>query len=202
MFVNNTTGSGTGTGNVTVQTSAILGGAGIISGGVLVETGGTIAAGNSIDMLTVGSLDLNAGSTALFEVGGATTNDSAGLTSYQNNPGGFVVPSTWTDYQDGVTNHDHILITGTEPVINGTVELTLDSYTPTFGDVFHLLDWTGLGTTTANGTPVFSLPTLTGLGWDTGLFASHGIVVVAPEPARFSLICLAGLAMFLRRRRA
>ena len=202
LFVNNTTGSGTGTGSVTVQTSTILGGSGIVSGGVTVESGGTIAAGNSIDMLTVGSLTLDAGSIALFELGGATTTDAAGVASFMTAPGSFVVPSAWTDYQDGLTLHDHILITGGAPDLNGTVTLALDSYTPVYGDVFQLFNWVGLGSSDATGTPSFSLPTLTGLGWNTDLLVSHGVVVVAPEPSRFVLLCLAGLSVVLRRRRA
>ena len=201
LLVNNTVGSGTGIGGVTVQTSTILGGSGIVSGGVTVESGGTIAAGNSIDMLTVGSLTLDAGSIALFELGGATTTDAAGVASFVTAPGSFVVPSAWTDYQDGVTLHDHILITGGAPAINGTVTLALDSYTPVYGDVFQLFDWVGLGSSDATGTPLFSLPTLTGLGWNTDLLVSHGVVVVAPEPSRFLLLCLAGLGVVLRRRR-
>ncbi|MEO6752572.1 MAG: autotransporter-associated beta strand repeat-containing protein [Chthoniobacteraceae bacterium] len=54
---------------VTVQTGATLGGSGSIAGAVSVQLGGHIAAGNSPGTLTVGSLNLVAGSNSDFELG-------------------------------------------------------------------------------------------------------------------------------------
>ena len=77
LFVNNTSGSGTGSGAVNVQSGATLGGAGIISGVVNLQSGGRLAPGNSIGTLTINSpLTMNAVSTNAFEVDGSTpTND-------------------------------------------------------------------------------------------------------------------------------
>ena len=69
LYVNNTTGSGTGTGAVTVGTSGTLGGNGTISGAVTVN-GGALKPGNSTGLLTVGSLVLNASSSTTLEING------------------------------------------------------------------------------------------------------------------------------------
>ena len=67
LLVNNLTGSGTGTGSVTVSNTAILGGTGTIAGGV--TCAGVIAAGQSAGTLTVGGgLNLSAGGTNLWEL--------------------------------------------------------------------------------------------------------------------------------------
>lgn len=67
LRANNTTGSATGTGAVTVNSGGTLGGSGIITGAVTVNSGGKIAAGNSVGTLTVGSLFLGSGSLLDFE---------------------------------------------------------------------------------------------------------------------------------------
>ncbi|MEN9666644.1 MAG: polymorphic outer membrane protein [Planctomycetota bacterium] len=64
LFINGTHNSA-----VTVQNLATLGGSGtILSRLVTVQSGGTISPGNSPGLLTVGSLDLQAGSTTLMQI--------------------------------------------------------------------------------------------------------------------------------------
>lgn len=77
LLVNNITGSGTGTGDVAVNTGGTLGGTGSIAGNVAVNAGGALAPGASIGTLTLsGTLTLDALSTNTFEVdGSAPTND-------------------------------------------------------------------------------------------------------------------------------
>lgn len=73
-----------GTDAVTVASGALLGGTGIISGPVTVQSGGTLAPGNSIGTLTISnSLTLQAGSTTRMEVNASTlANDTVrGLSS-------------------------------------------------------------------------------------------------------------------------
>jgi autotransporter-associated beta strand protein len=83
LTVNNTSGSGTGTGSVTVNTGATLAGSGIISGAVTINSGGTIAPGTSIGTLTVNnSVTLNAGSTTSVEIN--KTSLTKDLLSVQN----------------------------------------------------------------------------------------------------------------------
>ena len=75
LFVNNTTGSGTGTNYVAVNDSGTLGGTGFIFGPVTNFAGGTISPGsNGVGQLTLKSnLFLSAGSAVNFDVG--TTSD-------------------------------------------------------------------------------------------------------------------------------
>jgi autotransporter-associated beta strand protein len=69
LAVNNTSGSATGSGNVTVQTGGTLEGNGAVAGSVTVATGGTLEPGNPLGNLTVGNnLTLAAGSATLFQV--------------------------------------------------------------------------------------------------------------------------------------
>ncbi len=73
LLVNNTSGSGTGTGDVTVNSGGTLGGKGIITGNVTVNSGGALSPGASIGTLTLnGNLVLSANSTNTFEVNGST----------------------------------------------------------------------------------------------------------------------------------
>lgn len=78
LRVDNVNGSATGAGSVTVFSGGTLGGAGSISGTVLVQAGGHIAPGNSIESLAVGALMLNPGSILDFELGAP---GSPGITS-------------------------------------------------------------------------------------------------------------------------
>ena len=70
LTVNNASGSGTGSGAVTVNTGATLAGTGIISGATTIASGGTNSPGNNaIGTLTVNSsITLNAGSTTRIEI--------------------------------------------------------------------------------------------------------------------------------------
>jgi autotransporter-associated beta strand protein len=80
LFVNNTSGSGTGTGNVMVNTGATLGGSGSIGGGVIgngavtVNSGATLAPGatgnGSTGILRTGDLTLASGSTFSVDLEG------------------------------------------------------------------------------------------------------------------------------------
>jgi autotransporter-associated beta strand protein len=65
---------------VTVQSGATLSGTGSVGGLVTVQSGGTLSAGQSPGTLTLGALNLNAGSASVFELGspgvvGGPTND-------------------------------------------------------------------------------------------------------------------------------
>jgi len=73
LFVNNTSGSGTGTGAVIVQSGATLGGTGIVGGAVTLQSGGNLSPGTTTGILTInGNLGLNGGSTSSFDVNGST----------------------------------------------------------------------------------------------------------------------------------
>jgi hypothetical protein len=68
-MINNTGGSGTGSGAVTVATGGALGGTGVISGPVTVQSGGALAPGNPLGTLTISNnLTLAAGSATLLQL--------------------------------------------------------------------------------------------------------------------------------------
>ena len=56
LLANNTTGSATGTGQVTVNSGGTFGGTGAVSGSVVVNSGGTLAPGASVGALATGAL--------------------------------------------------------------------------------------------------------------------------------------------------
>lgn len=79
LLINNSTGSGTGFGAVTVASGGTLGGNGVNSGATTVNSGGTLSPGNSISTLTFSNaLVLNSGCTNIFEISKSpVTNDVA-----------------------------------------------------------------------------------------------------------------------------
>jgi autotransporter-associated beta strand protein len=94
MLVNNTSGSGTGSGAVTVN-GGILGGTGTIAGAVTVNSGGTIAPGVSIGTLTLNTPPTFNG-TNFMEInrnGGTPLADKILLTSGTLHYGGTLVVS-------------------------------------------------------------------------------------------------------------
>jgi len=75
LLVNNLIGSGTGTGNVIVNNTGSIGGAGTIAGTLTLNAGATLKPGNSTGILTVqgaGGVVMNAGSIFEAEIGGTT----------------------------------------------------------------------------------------------------------------------------------
>ena len=95
---------------VTVASGGSLGGSGSIAGAVTVNSGGTLAPGNSPGLLSVGSLTLDAGSTTTMEIDGTARG----------------------------TQYDAIDVTGTA-TLGGTLNLVF-GYTPTVGDSYALID--------------------------------------------------------------
>lgn len=79
LKISNTSGSATGSGNVSVSTGAQLTGAGSVSGSVTIDSTATIAPGNAgVGNLSAGGLTLAANSAAIFEFG-AGSNDTIQL---------------------------------------------------------------------------------------------------------------------------
>lgn len=93
LLLQNTSGSATGTGAVTVQTGATLGGAGSTAGAVTVQSGGIIAPGSAaapVGTLTAGSLTLAAGSELHYEFSSTPANDQIAVTGNLAISGGAV----------------------------------------------------------------------------------------------------------------
>jgi hypothetical protein len=91
LLVNNTTGSGTGSGSVTVN-GGTLGGTGSIAGPVTVNTGGTFSPGTSIGIITI-SNTLTLAGTTFIEISktGGTRDRVVGVSNL--NYGGTLVVS-------------------------------------------------------------------------------------------------------------
>jgi len=73
LLVNNTTGSGLGSGNAVVN-GGILGGTGAFTGTATINAGGSLAPGASIESLATGALTLNNGSTFQYELDSSNLN--------------------------------------------------------------------------------------------------------------------------------
>jgi len=68
VVVNNVSGSGTGSGSVSINSSGTLGGTGTISGAVTNNPGGTLSAGSSVGQLNTGTEVWSGGSKILWEI--------------------------------------------------------------------------------------------------------------------------------------
>ena len=81
LVVTNSTGSATGSGNLTLANTTVLSGTGTVSGSVSVATGGKIKPGvGGVGTLTVGKLNLAAGSLMDLEFTSTSSNDQVVVT--------------------------------------------------------------------------------------------------------------------------
>ena len=70
VFVNNTTGSGLGSGTVSVRSGATLGGSGSISGATALDSGAILSPGDAVGILNFGgNLTIQSGAHSLFALG-------------------------------------------------------------------------------------------------------------------------------------
>jgi autotransporter-associated beta strand protein len=115
LLVSNTSGSGTGSGAVLVNSGATLGGSGTISGAVTVASGGTLAPGASIGTLTFGSS---------LALSGATTMEID---------------------RGAVPNADKIVMSSGTVTLGGTLNVSNIGGSLLAGDTFDLIDGTIAG---------------------------------------------------------
>jgi autotransporter-associated beta strand protein len=130
LAVNNASGSGTGSGNVTVASGGILDGSGIISGNVTVEGGGTLA-GNGI---VGGTLEIQ--NTGILTPGnsGVGTNTAGALTL----DSGAVINTEFNG-----TGHDQTVVTGTLTINDSSDNAAFNLYSEG-----GTLPWTTIGSYT------------------------------------------------------
>ena len=187
IYANNTTGSGTGTGPVTVNSGGTLGGTGSVSGAVTVNTGGTLAPGMSIESLDVGTLtfaavdaalameiDLNDGS-PMFAAD--LLNVIGGLTL-----GGATLQLSVTNVPAGPGSYTFLLVTNDD--VDGVLG-TFGSVTGVPGGYSAIIDYT------YSGTDVLSR---SGTGNDIAITLSLAAV---PEASAFLFLGLTGAAVGL-----
>jgi fibronectin-binding autotransporter adhesin len=191
LFVNNTSGSGTGIGTVTVNSGATLGGNGTISGAVAVGSGGTLSPGA-----------MGAGSTAVLHTGALSFSSGANFTLDLNN-------TTVGSGYDQVSVTGTVNITGSNLVLNLGAGLSL-------GDKFYIV--ANDGTDSIIGT--FSQGTTITVGNDTFLInyadnfdggsvandISLTLTAIVPEPSTWiaAIVPFAAIVWhhrLLRRRR-
>ena len=187
LLVNNTNGSGTGSGAVVVN-GGTLGGTGTISGAVTVNAGGTLSPGMSPGVLTLGSLTLEAGSTTLIEIDGLAR--------------GAEYDGVDIAAEDGLAYGGTLsLAFGNTAWLEAGAVLDLFSFAGTASGEFSEVISTGFytGQWEWDGDDLFSLEA----GWQTLTF-SHltGDLTIVPEPTTWILLLGALIyALAMRRRR-
>jgi autotransporter-associated beta strand protein len=199
LLVNNTTGSGTGSGAVMVSNGGTLGGSGIISGNVTTQNGGTFAAGTSIESLATGSLTQEAGSTFAYEANNNVATAVAGdLTAVTGNltfdlTNAAILTLTELGTGSWAATEKLTLISYTGVWNGGLFEYLGNAVADDSNIVFSGYNWTFNYNDTGAGANFTS--DLTG-----GSFVTMTAVSAIPEPSA-ALLGGLGLLALLRRRR-
>jgi fibronectin-binding autotransporter adhesin len=197
LEVNNTSGSGTGSGPVTVGTGAILSGDGAITSAVnnFVTVNGTIQ---------VGQVGASSGTDLSISTSGS------GSTLFT--PGSILGVDLWstsgTDMSGTLAAADLLRLTGNVGISGSTIAFGNPSALAfQEGDMFRIIDWAGVITRTGTFATDFTALALgPGLMVDSSsLYTSGTISIVAamgiPEPSRALLWAIGMAGLFQRRRR-
>ncbi|MDI1314511.1 autotransporter-associated beta strand repeat-containing protein [Prosthecobacter sp.] len=208
------------TGGTQTLSNQVLSGTGSVTGTVVIGAGSILKPGNSTD----GSLSAvaNAGDgsgtltfTNLTLATGASESSPralltlSGTSSHAADP---TVPAQVSAFKDSGAGglYDSIKVTGALGLNAGsTIKVELAAgYTPTWGDVFNIVDWATLNANADGLSGAFTVadlvvPTNLGNGWffATDQFMSNGIIYVVPEPSRMLLLAVGLLVLAGRRKR-
>lgn len=183
LLANNTTGSATGNGAVTVNSGGTLGGTGAVSGAVTILGGGTLAPGASIESLAVGSLTLASSSSKLAVEIDLTIPDADLLTV----TGGVSLGGSILDIT--LLNPTLINLPGTYMIVQNDLG---DAVSGTFGSIVIPFGYAATVDTAFSGTDSIGR---TGTGNDIAV-----TITAVPEPGTLALLPLAGLLPLGRRR--
>jgi autotransporter-associated beta strand protein len=202
LLVNNTSGSGTGSGDVTVASGATLGGTGSLTGAVTV-TGGTLSPGASVESFSTGAVTL-AGGTFEYETNHRALPAAAGDLLIAN--GNLTLTGTVN-----LTLTDLALPTGAFTANSTT--LTLIQYAGTWNGGFFTYNTNELTNnesfedTYGNNWKITYNATSGGSNFATELLGGGSFVTLSnltavPEPGSlFAIGCLIGSGALLRSRR-
>ena len=204
LLVNNTSGSGTGSGDLSVAIGGTLGGSGIVA------SSNTSAAVTIQGLLDVGNPGDTGGADLAFNLTGGSSSISLG---------GIVQLDLWSGLGlgggVGTAFSDQLWLSANSIDLTGsTLKLTnssgMSNSTFAVGDTWKLFDWNSVAFTgsfsniTSGSGNFLDLPDLDpyGLAWDTSaLYTTGHIAVGVPEPSRTLLLMVGLLCFGLRRRR-
>jgi T5SS/PEP-CTERM-associated repeat protein/autotransporter-associated beta strand protein len=193
LFVNNTTGSGTGTGPVAVTAGGTLGGSGRIAGAVTVGSGGVVAPGDTAattGVLTLANgITLAGGSTFAVKLNGATAGgqyDQLYVTGGAVDLGGSTLSASLGN-PPGLTDNWFIIVNrGSGPVI-GTFDGLPQGASFPLGSTTAYISYTG--------------DFATGLPYGGNDVMISMQVTPVPEPGAVLGVAAAGLVLAALRRR-
>ena len=201
LDVSNTSGSGTGSGALTIAAGATLSGSGLISP----DDGNNIVVNGT---LSPGALGAGAGTDLAINLTGASTlalNGAVNFTLFGNDNLGAVNPLSQNTSMALYALDWSNLTIGTGAVLNVGLNTGVSTAGWSVGDAFQLFDWLGVlaGTPPASGAfGTINLPTLdAGKVWDTTQIFTSGQITIAPEPGRALLLMVGLLGFAFRRRR-
>lgn len=207
----NLTGSATGTGALSVASSAILTGNGIIvpAAGQNITVNGNILVGTST-LAAAQTLTLTTSGLGTVEIGGKVIID---LFSGQGS-GGL---NSQAAADRLILGSDASVTFSSSSVLEVITSVPINAGNTagwTLGSSWQIIDWSNLEGTFAGGFSNISttapgnfsgLPNLSVLGyaWDASALYTTGVISITliPEPSRLFLLVLSGTCMFLRRRR-
>lgn len=219
LLVNNAAGSGTGTGNVIVNSNGTLGGSGIISTSTnnSISGTGTIMVGDThgpsgAPTAPPSLLTLQTGTGGAITLGGMVQFDIFDNTGSYTSLGDLRVytPSSSNDQLSLVSmqTNSNLVLTG-DSILSVKINSSL-----TFADkdAWQLFDWGSLyandGTNGSIGSftdahSLALLPEISGFNWNTSKLYSNGIISLdaVPEPSRAVLMLFGAAGLLMRRRR-
>lgn len=203
VILANTSGSATGSGNVTVNSGATLKGSGVSSGNVTLNDGATLAPGASVGVLETGAQTWEAGAGFQFEISDATGAAGIGYDVVRINGGININATSANPFDVSVIS----LTLGNDPGDAANFD-KMQSYSWKVAEIIGTLDGFDAAAFSIN-TAQFSNDTSGAgpLAWYMSQAASEGgfdlylNFTAIPEPSALAIGFLGGLALLTHRAR-